>query len=97
MDIAVNDQGDRLVLDDYFCSTGSRDNSCVFADGITLDDSGLQAIMDGTYDYEAARRQAQLLVEGMASMGSNDAVSNAGIYAVPEAATTSCVQMWVTE
>lgn len=97
MEIAVNDQGDRLVLDDYFCSTGSRNNSCVFADGLTLDDSGLQAIMDGTYDYEAARRQAQLLVEGMASMGSSDAISDAGTYTAPEAATASGVQMWVTE
>ena len=79
-----------------FC-TGSRNNSCVFADGITLDDSGLQAIMDGTYDYEAARKQAQLLVEGMASMGSSDAISDAGTYTAPEAATASGVQMWVTE
>ena len=75
LEVSISDTTDKIILNDYFINSSYQNFTAEFADGSSLSQNDFRSIINGTYVYESALKQSELLVQSMASTSDNGNVS----------------------
>ena len=75
LEVSISDTTDKIILNDYFINSSYQNFTAEFADGSSLSQNDFSSIINGTYVYESALKQSELLVQSMASTSDDGNVS----------------------
>ena len=75
LEVSISDTTDKIILNDYFINSSYQNFNAEFADGSSLSQNDFSSIINGTYVYESALKQSELLVQSMASTSDDGNVS----------------------
>ena len=75
LEVSISNTTDKIILNDYFINSSYQNFTAEFADGSSLSQNDFSSIINGTYVYESALKQSELLVQSMASTSDDGNVS----------------------